>query len=194
MKNEDRALLLILKNPYEEYNSRSLSKIVGISHAGMFKLLRKLENEKILTSRTVGRANIYSINFKNILAVKRAEMALITEAWQNERWLEEFNLLKPEARFIVIFGSILRKSEGARDIDLLVVADKEQFGRIKEMISRKNKLMAKKIHLLLQTQKEFLNDFEEKNKAMIEIIKTGVVLLGQEEFVDIINKNEPRRK
>ncbi len=194
MKNEDKALLLILKNPYEEYNSRSLSKIAGISHAGMFKILKKLENQKILISRSIGRARIYSINFENILAVKRAEMALIMEARQNERWIEEFDSLKPDAEFIMIFGSILRKSKSARDIDLLIVADTKKFGRIKEQISKKNNLMAKKIHLLLQTTDEFLSDFEKKNKSMLEIIKTGAVLFGQDEFVNLIRKNEPRRK
>ncbi len=189
MKNEDEALLLILKNPYEEYNSRGLSKIVGISHAGMFKILKKLENQKILISRSVGRAKIYSINFENILAVKRAEMALIMEARQNERWIEEFNSLKHDAEFIVIFGSILRRSESARDIDLLIIADRKKFGRIKEQIYKKNNLMAKKIHLLLQTPDEFLSDFEKKNKSMLEIIRTGAVLFGQDEFVNLIKKN-----
>jgi len=186
MANEEEAILKILKNPYESYNSRSLSKIIGISHAGMFKLLKKLEKERILVSKSIGKARIYSINFENSLALKRAELALMLEANNNLRWIEEFKKLKSEANFIILFGSITRNEKEAKDVDLLVVADKDKFKIINQIISDKNKITAKRIHLILQSKEDFKKDLKNKNKATIEIIKTGSILFGQEEFVKIL--------
>ena len=186
MANEDKAILKILKNPYETYNSRSLSKIIGISHAGMFKLLKKLEKEGVLISKIIGKARIYSINFENSLAIKRAEFALMLEAHQKTKWIEEFKALKFETKSTVLFGSITRNEKEAKDIDLLVIADKNKFKGIRQIISDKNKITIKRIHLILQNEEDFKNDLKNKNKAIIEIIKTGIVLFGQEEFVKIL--------
>ncbi|HUS51213.1 MAG TPA: nucleotidyltransferase domain-containing protein [Candidatus Paceibacterota bacterium] len=186
MGNEEIAIRAILQNPYEQYNSRNLSKIVGISHPGMFKLLKKLKKEGILISKRVGKAEIYSLNFENNVAVKRAEFGLALEAYQNMRWIEEFQALKYDAKMVILFGSIIKGAE-ARDIDLFVIADKKEFNGIKKYISKKNKVMTKRAHLLLQTEEEFISDLRKKNKATIEIIK-GRVLFGQDELVKLLKE------
>jgi len=186
MVYEEIAIRKILQSPYEPYNSRNLSKVVGISHPGMFKLLRRLKKEKILVSKRIGKAEIYSLNFENEIAIKKAAFALSLEGYSNMRWIEEFRMLEPYSEVTILFGSILRGGE-SKDIDLLVIANKEDFREIKEYIAKKNKVMTKRAHLLLQTEEEFIMDLRKKNKATIEIIK-GRVLFGQDKFVKLLKE------
>lgn len=188
MTNEEEVIRIIVKNPYEFYNSRSLSKIIGISHVGMFKLLKKLEREGVLVSKSIGKARIYSINFENDLAAKKAGFALLLEGYSNMRWIKEFKGIENVDGFIILFGSILKNSSEAKDIDLLIVADKKEFEDLRKFIADKNKILEKKVHLLLQTKEDFLKDLRNKNKVTLEIIKTGRVLFGQNKFIQVLKE------
>ena len=110
------------------------------------------------------------------------------------RWIEEFRFLKEFDGFIILFGSILTKPGEARDIDLLIVQNKKELNQIKKYVSDKNKIMTKRVHALLQTKEDFLNDFKKRNKVILEAIKTGRVLFGQEKFINLLKENESFRK
>lgn len=183
LSKEQEILLKLFRDFLADYNSRNLSKIVGISHAGAFKILKKLEERKIVKSKKIGKAVIYSINQENQIALKEIELDLMIEAQNYKRWLEEFSKLQKEAEFVILFGSLIKNEKAARDIDLLVVAKKSKFMGIKESINEKNKLLPKKIHLIIQTLEEFRFDIKNNNKTLIEIIKTGIILFGQDKFV-----------
>lgn len=180
---EQEIVKVLFKDFLAFYNSRSMSKAVGISHAGAFKILKRLEKREIVKPRRIGRAVIYSINFENPVAVKEIEMALVVEAQGYKRWLEEFKSLKDRAKFAILFGSIIKDEKSARDVDILVVAEKKRFSEIKRIISERSRLSNKRIHLILQSPEEFKKDVNNRNKAMIEIIKKGAVLFGQDEIV-----------
>jgi predicted nucleotidyltransferase len=177
----------IIKKLFKEFvtpwNSRSISSLIGISHVGSFKILKKLEKRGIVSSRKIGKANIYSLALDNPLARKEVEITLLIEAQNHKRWLEEFKDLENISSFVILFGSIIRNESSAKDIDLLVVAEKTNFNKIKDLIKEKDKISHKKIHLILQSPEEFNKDLESKNKVSLEIIKTSVVLFGQDKLV-----------
>jgi len=183
LTKEKEIIQRIFKDFQTLYNSRSISKLVGISHAGSFKILKKLEKRGIVISRKIGNASIYSLALANPLARKEIELSLLTDAQNHKRWLEEFKDLEDISDFVVLFGSVIRNESSARDIDILVVAEKNNFNKIKEVIKERNKISNKKIHLILQEPEEFHKDLNNKNKAILEIIKTGIVLSGQDNFV-----------
>ena len=64
-KHREKIIRTLFKNFFAEYNSRSLSKAIGITHAGTFKILKKLEKENIVKSRKIGKAVVYSLNMEN---------------------------------------------------------------------------------------------------------------------------------
>lgn len=185
MNPEQKILIRLLKDK-EEYNSRNISKLVGVSHVGAYKILKNLEKRKIVTSRQIGKAIIYSINKENSIALKEIELDLMLEAEEKQRWLEEFKALKSEAKFVILFGSAIRNEKEAKDIDLLVVAEKNNLKKIKNSLYEKNNLMIKKIHPIIQTENEFKQDLKNKNKVLLEIIKTGIILYGQNNFIEDI--------
>ena len=178
-------LLRIFKDIEEQYNSRSISKKVGMSHAGAFKVLKTLEKQGIVKSKEIGKSRVYSLILDNPITIKEIEMALLIEAQRHKRWCEEFKGVKELSKFVILFGSILRKEKEARDVDVLVVAENNKFKEIKGVIEKINSISAKKIHLLLQNKNEFEEDIRDKNKAMLEVIK-GIVIQGQEEVVKLL--------
>ena len=70
---------------------------------------------------------------------------------------------------------------------MLVVSKKSEFKKIKGIIKERNILTNKKIHLIQQTEEDFKHDFKLKNKVIVDIIKKGIVLYGQEEYRRIIS-------
>ena len=188
LSNEQKIIKILFKDFLILYNSRSISKLIGITHAGAFKILIKLEERGIVKHIKIGKAKIYSLNIDNPVADKEIEMALTIEAQNYEKWLEEFKELKNKANFVILFGSIIKNEESARDIDILVIAEKDKFVEIKRVISERNKISNKKIHLILQNPEEFKKDVNNKNKVMIEIIKTGIVLFGQDKIRQMLEK------
>jgi len=180
LSNEQKIIKTLFKEFNTPYNSRSISKQIGITHAGAFKILKKLEKEEVVKAQTIGKSIIYAINFDNPIANKKIELALVLEAQNYKHWLYEFKKLEDLTEFVMLFGSILNDEKKARDIDLLILSKKENHDKIRKFIKERNEVNSKKIHLLLQTTEDFKKDVRGKNKPIIEIIKTGVVLYGQE--------------
>jgi len=182
LSNEQKIILKLFREPLVKYNSRNICPQIGISHAGAFKILKKLAEREIVNPENVGKAVIYTLNKENPLAYREVEMALTIEAQGHRKWLEEFKSLENSSELIILFGSVLINEKNARDIDLLAVADGKSFRKIKEIINEKNKILNKKVHLILQGQKDFQMDLNKKKGVIWEAIKKGVVLFGQDKL------------
>ncbi len=186
LSKKQEIIKLLFKDFLTKYNSRNISKKINISHVGSFKILKKLEKEEIVKHEEVGRALIYSLNLGNQIANKEIEMIFLLESQNFKRWIEEFKDLEDKAKFLILFGSITRNAEQANDIDILIVADENKLEDIKKIIKKIQKYTNKKIHPLIQTINDFKKDVNERNKVMIEIIKTGIVLYGQEDYIKLL--------
>ncbi|MEK6935728.1 MAG: nucleotidyltransferase domain-containing protein [Nanoarchaeota archaeon] len=186
INKEQEIIKIIFKDFLTLYNSRSISKLIGLTHAGAFKILKKLEKRNIVKAKRIGNTVVYSLEMENPVTLREIEMILTIEAQNYRRWIEEFIDIKVKVKFVILFGSIIRNEKEAKDIDLLIVSENNKLKEIQKIINKKNELLNKKIHPLLQTPKDFKNDIKNKNKVMIEILKTGVVLFGQEEISKII--------
>ncbi len=180
LTKEQDIIKTLFKDLLTVYNSRSISKVVDMTHAGAFKILKRLEQRGIVISRPIGKAITYTLNFNNPVTCKEVEMALVLEAQQHTRWLSEFKKLENKVQCSVLFGSVLTDEKKAKDVDLLVVTDKENVDEVRAIIKERNEVAYKKVHLLLQLPQDFKKDIANKNRVMVEIIKTGVVLFGQE--------------
>lgn len=187
LSKEQEIIKLLFKDFLTDYNSRSISKIIGISHPGAFKILKKLEKKQIVKAKRVGKALIYSLNLENPITLKEIEMVLVIEAQNFKRWIEEFKGLKENSKFLILFGSLTRNEKVAKDIDILVLTEKIKIKAVQKIIGDIQKFTNKKIHPLIQTIDDFKKDVNNKNKTMFEIIKTGIVLYGQEEYRKILN-------
>lgn len=188
--NEMRFVLSILKNPEKEYNANNIAKYMGISAMGALKIARKLEKENVLSSKKIGRANIYKINFDNDYAKQYVKFMLRREVEHVKpyikRWIRELEKIK-SAIAIILFGSILRKEKEAKDIDALIVVDKRGFEKVKKEVDDINILNEKKIHPVYQTKEDLQKHIKKENKVVLNAIK-GIIVAGEDTIIKVLQK------
>ena len=190
-------LKILLKQFTFKWTITSLGEETNLSRVGIWKALKKLESEKLISLFPIGKGKtstfIISLNWDNPLLEKHLSLILTEEALKNKRWIKNFETLENMVNFLILYGSILYSSGEANDIDLVgVVSSEDNFSKIEEALQKIQKTQYKKIHLENFTKKEFEKEIKKPNKIFIDAIKRGIVLFGQEEFIKFVKdlKNE----
>ncbi len=186
--NEMKLALCILKNPEKELNSRGLAGLIGITPMGALKIAKKLVEENILTSKQIGKAIIYKINYNSPYALAYISLLLKRESEKAKpyvkRWINELQKIK-YAKAIVIFGSVLTKEKDAKDIDALILVNQRDFKAVEQEISKINIINEKKIHPVYQTEKDLEKQIKNGNKVILNAIK-GIAIFGEEVLVSLL--------
>ncbi|MBI2629219.1 nucleotidyltransferase domain-containing protein [Candidatus Pacearchaeota archaeon] len=189
-KNEMLFVLSILKNPETEYNSNNIAKHIGISAMGALKIAKRLEKEQILILKKLGKASFFRLNTNNDYLIQYLKFLLKRESEQEhpyvKRWVQEARKIK-NAGSIILFGSVIKKHEEARDIDILIVTDQNKFQKLKKEIEEINLVNNKKMHPIYQTEKDLKDNIKKRDKVILSAIK-GIVVFGEEKFINLIEK------
>lgn len=187
-ENEMNFILTLLKNPEHELNSRNISKIINITPMGSLKIAKKLEKQGISSSKLIGRTIIYKLNLDKDYVKQYVKFLLQREAESSsaytKRWIAELKKIK-KAEIIVLFGSILKKSDEAKDIDALIVVEKANLNNVEKGIEEINLLDKKKIHPIFQTKEDLKKNINSLDRVILNSIK-GIVILGEENFIEAI--------
>lgn len=185
-----KILKLLLKDFTIKPTITAVAKEIGMSRVGIWKVLKKLETEKLIVLSPIGagKTSAYriSLNWDNPLTEKNLVIALTEDALKNQMWLSNFAELESKVDFLIIYGSIIHSPKEANDIDILGVISKNKFLEIEESIKKIQKTQIRKIHALSFTQAEFKQELEKPNKVFIDAIKKGIILFGQEKFIKFI--------
>lgn len=186
-EKEREALLILLKDFTAHYNANPLSKVLGISHVGCQKILKRLLKAEVITDERIGKAIIYEVRLEADYTTKLLSFLLADESNDKaKRWQEEFNPLFKRGRIVMLFGSILKNEKSARDIDMMLVIKKEDFKEIKKIIHEKQEVLPKKIHSIELTEQDLINNIKKKNPAIVDIIRNAIVLYGQDKYVEVM--------
>ncbi len=185
-QKEKEALLILFKDFSNYYNANSLSKLLGISRVGSMKLLKKLLNKNILKDRIIGKSIVYKLNLEDDYIRKLIAFLLANEADSFKRWKDEFRELFKGERIVMLYGSAIKNYEKARDIDIMIVMEKEEYKEASRAIIKRQKFLSKKIHSMELTTDDFLKNLQEKQKSIINIVKDAIVLYGQDKYVEAI--------
>jgi DNA-binding Lrp family transcriptional regulator len=196
IENEEKILLLLLKDLFIEYNANNISKEIGITPMGSLKILKKLEKQGLLIGKKMGKSVFYKINLTKeynktlmgLLLQKEAESGIS----RVKRWINELNILDDSAEAGILFGSVLDK-EDYKDVDLMLILNKSQNKSIDKKIERIHDISTKKIHLIRQTENDLLSNLDKRDKVIIELIKKGVILFGYHKIIDLL-ENVTRKK
>lgn len=183
---ERECLLALFKDFTAFYNANSISKILNISHAGAQKLFKRLLNEDLLISRQIGKSITYKPNFDEAYVSQLIAFLLADEANSFKRWKEEFKGVFKQGRIVMIYGSAIKNYALAHDIDIMIIMDKSEAKEINGFINKKEEILPKKLHSIMMTQQDLLENLKKKNKAIIDIVKNAVVLYGQDKYVELI--------
>lgn len=191
-KNEARTLEFLVRNFFVDYNINQLAKELDISPGGMFKILKKLGTQKFVTEKRMGNSIFYKINYASAEARDAAVFALTEKRASPYAsvWIKDLGILKNKTDAALLFGSVLKKGRDARDIDLLLVFPKGNLKDVEKTIDKINKIKPKKIHAVYQTKSDLFKNLKKRDKAILEEIRTGIILWGREVFVDAIREAE----
>ncbi|MBN2422920.1 nucleotidyltransferase domain-containing protein [Candidatus Woesearchaeota archaeon] len=151
------------------------------------KIFKRFKDENLVTSQTIGKSIIYKLNFENNYVKQLISFLLADEVNDKyKRWQKEFSKLYKENRIVLLYGSIIKNYQTASDIDVMVVMEKDEYKNISKTIKEKQKILPKKIHPILLTESDLINNIKEDKDAIIDIIKNAICLYGQNKYVELI--------
>lgn len=184
--NEQKALLILFKDYAAHHNANTLAKQLGMSRFGVQKLLRRLKAEGFLTSQPIGRAVIFRLKVDEEYTKKLLTFLLADEAKQHLRWQDEFSKLGGEAQIVILYGSAVRNWEKASDIDILVVAPGAASRAVGVLLERAKERLPKRLHAIRMIRQDLIDNLKNKNTVALEIVRTGIVLYGQDELYEVV--------
>ncbi len=187
-ENEARTLDFLIRNFAADYSINRLARELKISPGGMLKILRKLREREFLVEKKAGNNIFYKINFNSSDALDACKFALAEKTLTPyvRVWIKDLEPVTEQAQIAILFGSVLNKGRGAGDIDILLVFDKKSLKKIEEGIERLNRIKPKKVHAVYQTMNDIIENIKKKDEAIIEEIRTGIVLKGRGFLVEAI--------
>ena len=189
-KNTAKILKFLLRNKNETgYNINQIAKAIHISVGSSFKILKEMEKNQVVLFKSIGNGLYYSLNFNNQEAIKLSELLILEE----KRNLRGYSKLYAEsiqsfekAGLIILFGSVLSKKE-FNDVDVLFVTDK--IKEVNNFCLELSKLRTKPVIPLILKKEDLIKEINNKNDAVLSIIKEGVIIKGESIFLEVI-KNE----
>jgi len=185
-KNEKKVLRMLLASFGETHSINQIAKECSLAPNGALKLLRKFEKEGILSPKKIANIKSYSINFASEKAKNVLELALIPELSGRVKFrYEDLKPLKEITASCILFGSYADLKKEPNDLDILFVLDSKDFKRYKEKSSQIYKTLPVKVHDILQTEEDFKENLESRDKVVVEILKTGVILWGTKKIIEL---------
>src|SRR3989338_4103092 len=107
-----KILKILLKGLAINPTITGVAKEIGMSRVVTWKILKKLEAEKLITLSPIGEGKTstlsISLNWENLVVEKTLSLALTQDALNNQRWLSNFAELEDNVDFLLIYGD--RKS------------------------------------------------------------------------------------
>lgn len=194
MNTIQKILILLVKDFSAVHTATSLAQQLKISRWGVWKIIKKLQQEEIIIVKPTGKGKTSTqtvhLNWDS-LTKKSLSLALAQEATFYKRWSFNFAELEPEVDFLLLYGSIIHSPQTAADIDIVSVAKEKKLSAVSKCIFTIQKTQEKKIHSHNFTAKEFVQELQKPNKVFLDALKKGVVLFGQEKFVEFMRELFP---
>ncbi|MBS3113778.1 MarR family transcriptional regulator [Candidatus Woesearchaeota archaeon] len=159
--NEFSVLNFLVRNFSEKLTIRNIAQRLNFSPAGVFNILKKLEKQSIVVGQKLGTGLFYSINFENKIAEHLAEIVLLHSDEKIDLNIEQFKQAN---------AAILDEKSLLLITDNITVFD----------ISIPN------IEVITKTEDEIIDLLRKKDSQMLQILKKGVVLFGEDKIVEII--------
>ena len=191
-KNTMLIISLLLRNPLNKYNVNQIARELDVSVGSAYKIVKHLEKKEILKSMRMANAICYSLNMENREARKICEISIIED---KDRKLSENPVAKVYAkelenypsRSTVLFGSILTGKERAKDVDaLFIIGGKKEVKKVNSFCLEVSRTKTKPIVPFIMTALDLRNNLQGKNPVVLDIIKTGIVLSGEDVIVEAI--------
>ena len=185
-QKERETVIILFKDYTTYYNANSISKVLGISHVGAQKILKRLLQENLVASKTIGKSIIYKLDFNDTYVVQLVAFLLADEANKFKRWKEEFKEIFRGDRIVMLFGSVVKDYAHAKDIDVMIVMDYKAIKEVNAILNKREKMLPKKLHVIKLTHQDLFENLKKKDKAITDIVKNAIILYGQDKYAGIM--------
>ena len=159
--NEFSVISFLVRNFTEKLTIRNVAQRLNFSPAGVFNILKKLEKQRIVVGQKLGTGLFYSINFENKIAEHLAAIVLLYSDEKIEIDIEKFKQAK---------AAIFDKKTLLLITDNIAVLD----------ISIPN------VEVIIKTEDEVISLLRKKDSVILQMLKNGVVLFGEDKIAEII--------
>ena len=185
-------LKLLLKEFTSSHTVSSIAETLKISRVGTWKALKTLEKDGLIRLDKISSKKTATftanLNWENPLTEKALALILAKEASDHKKWVATFNSLEKKHDFLLLYGSILHSPKKARDVDVLLIT--KDFRGARKSFEKIQVTQLNKVHALILAEEELQQEIKSNNKAIIDALRRGVVLFGQESFVKLIKSME----
>ncbi|MBI2542281.1 MarR family transcriptional regulator [Candidatus Woesearchaeota archaeon] len=161
--NEFSVLNFLVRNFTEKLTIRNIAQRLKFSPAGVFNILKKLEKNHIVVGEKLGTGLFYSINFESRIA---GHLAAIVLLYSGENHGIDMGKLKQANAAIAYKKDLLLLIDNVTTIDV-------QISDLK---------------IIAKTEDELIELLRRKDPEVLELLKNGAVLFGEDKFVQIIKK------
>lgn len=162
-------------NPDRRHYINELSKILVVDPGNLFRKLRELEKEGLLSSDVVGNQKYFSLNkkwplleeYKSIFKLKFGLPELLKEKLKKVEGLKA----------AYIFGSYVKGNfEDESDIDVLLVGDHDHSA-VFRVISPLEKMLGREINVIDYSTKEFTAKQKNNSEFVSQVLNDQVIKL-----------------
>ena len=160
----EKVLNKLLKEPFTAHTVLSLAKMLDMDKQGVWKVLNELLKKNLIKRAFVRNDETNSVVIKIDWSI-RTEKALVLFLAQEKPESSSFAELENKVLFLIQDGD-----------NLLAVINKRSFEAVEKAAA----------NVIIFTEMEFSQEL--KKRKYIEMIKNGIILYGQENYVQFIRK------
>ncbi|MBI5002067.1 nucleotidyltransferase domain-containing protein [Candidatus Woesearchaeota archaeon] len=184
----ERKVLKIIGTSGGNLSINGLSNEVNISAGSAYKVLTKFEKEEIITPHPFSNIVTYQFNFENEKTKPLLQLVYTPDKLEGKikRRAEEFLALKKLTSLCIFFGSYITSKAKPSDLDVLFVIEKENYNTFKQALAKAQDITPVKIHDIVQTQSDLIQNLKKHDPIVVSAIQTGIVLWGYETLVQVI--------
>ena len=159
--NEFSVISFLVRNFTERLTIRDIAKRLGFSAAGVFNILKKLEKQNIVTGQKFGTGLFYSINFDSKIAEHLAAVVLL---YSDEKITLNVEQLKQAKAAIFDKKNLLLVTDNVTALDAAIP----------------------NVNVIVKTKDEFIGLLRKKDAEMLQLLRKGTALFGEDEIVGMI--------
>src|SRR3989338_1761932 len=159
--NEFSVINFLVRNFTERLTIRSIAQRLEFSPAGVFNILKKLEKQNIVTGQKFGTGLFYSINFDSKIAEHLAAVVLL---YSDEKITLNVEQLKQAKAAIFDKKNLLLVTDNVTALDAAIP----------------------NVNVIVKTKDEFIGLLRKKDAEMLQLLRKGTALFGEDEIVGMI--------
>jgi predicted nucleotidyltransferase len=189
--NYDFAILSLYRNNYNSsYHARAMAKLLKTSHVTLLPHLKRLEKNKILITRKVGKNKEYLLNADNIIT---KDYLTIAEKLEAINYLQKNFLIKKISEqlltlnlpgAIILFGSYAKNyATQASDIDILYLGELTDTQKLE--IKKIGRTYGKEINVKTATAENFSDGLKSGDALIKEIVQNHIGIQNPEQFINL---------